>query len=439
MKVNLAYGKTGLEVELPDDRTTVVEPSYLPGLPDPEGAIRTAVRDPVGAAPPLRKLAKPTHTVAVSVCDITRPMPSATVLPVLLRDLSHLPDSNIRILVATGTHRPNTDAELRLMLGDRIVDRYTVLNHNAFDDSGLAYAGDTPGGIPIYLNRNWLEADIRITVGFVEPHFFAGFSGGPKMVAPGLAGFDTIMRLHNAEMIGHPQARWGVMSGNPIHDEIRQIASQTGVNFALDVTINREHSVTSVYAGEQTTVHRAASRFAKSVSMQPVKRPFEVVLTTNSGYPLDQNLYQAVKGMSAAAQVVKPGGSIIAAAECLDGIPDHGEYGRLLRESSGPREILETVRAPGHNVHDQWQVQIQAQIQLRGRGEDQVHISDRRSKSRNAHLEPVEDVEQAQSSDELLQVWKRTAGSLRHSRRAADHTLPGDDCIDPPPPSHPHS
>ena len=274
MKVNLAYGKTGLIVELPGDRTTVVQPSYLPGLPDQVGAIRTAVRDPVGGTAPLRKLAKPGHTVAISVCDVTRPMPSATVLPTLLRDLSHLSDQNILILVATGTHRANTDAELRQMLGDEIVDRYSVINHSAFDDSILAHAGDTPDGIPIYLNRRWLEADLKITVGFVEPHFFAGFSGGPKMVAPGLAGFDTIMRLHNSEMIGHPEARWGVTVGNPIHDAIRQISAQTGVDFALDVTINRDHLITSVYAGEPTVVHRAARRFARTVSMQPVERPF---------------------------------------------------------------------------------------------------------------------------------------------------------------------
>ena len=400
MKVKLAYGKTGLEVDLPDDRTTVVEPSYLPGLPDPTGAIRTAVRDPVGGTSPLRKLAQPGNTVAISVCDITRPMPSKTVLPVLLRDLSHVPDQNIVILIATGTHRANTESELRQMLGDEIVDRYKVINHNAFDDSILKSAGKTRDGIPILLNRLWLDSDLRITVGFVEPHFFAGFSGGPKMVAPGLAGFDTIMRLHNAEMIGHPEARWGITVGNPIHDAIREIASLTGVDFALDVTINRERRITSVYAGEPTDVHRACCRFAKTISMQPVSQPFEVVLTTNSGYPLDQNLYQAVKGMSAAAQIVKRGGAIIAAAECLDGIPDHGEYGRLLQSSSDPHDILATVSSPGHNVHDQWQVQIQAQIQLKANvklkstylTEDQV---------RGAHIEPIEDIEQA-VEEELL-------------------------------------
>ena len=394
MKVELAYGKTGLVVELPDDRATVVRPSYLPGLPDQVGAIRTAVRDPVGGAMPLRKMAKPDHTVAISVCDVTRPMPSATVLPVLLRELSHLPNRNIVIMVATGTHRANTDAELRGMLGSEIIERYAVVNHDAFDGSALAYAGDTSGGIPIYLNRRWLEADLKITAGFVEPHFFAGFSGGPKMVAPGLAGFDTIMRLHNAEMIAHPESRWGVTEGNPIHDAIRQIAELTGVDFALDVTINRDHHITSVYAGEPSAVHRAARRFSRTISMQPVDRPFEVALTTNSGYPLDQNLYQTVKGMSAAAQIVMPGGSIIAAAECADGIPDHGEYGRLLRSSSGPRELLDMVSAPSHNVHDQWQVQIQAQIQMKADVKlKSACLTD--EQVRAAHLEPVHDIERA--------------------------------------------
>ena len=400
MKIKLAYGRTGLEVELPDDRTTVVEPSYLPGLPDQTGAVRTAVRDPVGGTLPLRKLAQPGNTVAISVCDITRPMPSRTVLPVLLHDLSHVPDQNIIILVATGTHRSNTDSELRQMLGDKIVDRYNVVNHSAFDDATLKNAGETRDGIPIFLNRRWLDSDLRITVGFVEPHFFAGFSGGPKMVAPGLAGFDTIMRLHNAEMISHPEARWGVTVGNPIHDAIREISAQTGVDFALDVTINRERLITSVYAGEPAAVHRASCRFARTISMQPVNRPFEVVLTTNSGYPLDQNLYQTVKGMSAAAQVVRRGGTIIAAAECIDGIPEHGEYGRLLRSSSGPKDLLETVHSPGHNVHDQWQVQIQAQIQLKANVKlKSDYLTEEQVLS--AHIEPIEDVEDA-VAEELL-------------------------------------
>ena len=394
MKVRLAYGKSGLVIDVPEERTTLVQPQYLPGLPDQYGAIRTAVRDPVGGASPLRRTAGPSDVVAISVCDITRPMPTGAVLPVVLEELAHVPDENIIILIATGTHRSNSQDELRDMLGAQVLDRYRVVNHNAFDQSSVVHLGDTPGGIPILLNQLWAEADVRVSLGFVEPHFFAGFSGGPKMVAPGLAAFQTTMMLHNAEMIGHPNATWGVTVGNPIHDAIRQIASQTGVDFSVEVTLNREHQITSVYAGDPPTAHRAASRFAKSVAMQPVEEPFDVVVTTNSGYPLDMNLYQSVKGMSAAAQVVKRGGTIICAAECSDGVPEHGEYSRLLRSRNSPAELLEVICAQGHNVHDQWQVQIQAQIQLKASVKVKTgFLSD--DELRRAHLEPVDDIEQA--------------------------------------------
>lgn len=392
MKVRLAYGKDGLVIDVPEDRTTVVEPQYLPGLPDQYGAIRTAVRDPVGGASPLRRIAGPSDIVAISVCDITRSMPTSTVLPVVLEELAHVPDENIVILIATGTHRPNSSDELGEMLGSQVVERYTVVNHDAFDKSGVVNLGNTPDGIPILLNTLWTEADVRVTLGFVEPHFFAGFSGGPKMVAPGLAAFETTMMLHNSEMIGHQNARWGVTVGNPIHDAIRQIADQTGVDFSVEVTLNRDHQITSVYAGHPPTAHRAASRFAKSVAMQRVYEPFDVVVTTNSGYPLDMNLYQAVKGMSAAAQVVKQGGTIICAAECSDGVPEHGQYSRLLRSRSSPEELLEMICAEGHNVHDQWQVQIQAQIQRKANVLVKTgFLSD--DEIRQAHLEPVDDVE----------------------------------------------
>lgn len=394
MKVRLAYGRTGLVMDVPEDRTTIVQPQYLPGLPDQHGAIRTALRDPVGGVSPLRRMAGASDIVAISVCDVTRPMPTSTVLPMVLEELRHVPDENIVILIATGTHRPNSHDELHDMLGSQIVERFTVVNHDAFDPSIVCHVGETAGGIPVLLNRFWTEADVKITLGFVEPHFFAGFSGGPKMVAPGLAAFDTTMMLHNSEMIGHPNATWGVTVGNPIHDAIREIAEQTGVDFSLEVTLNRDHQITSVYAGDPPTAHRAASRFAKSVAMQQVEEPFDVVVTTNSGYPLDMNLYQSVKGMSAAAQVVKRGGTIICAAECSDGIPEHGAYSRLLSSRSSPEELLEMICEEGHNVHDQWQVQIQAQIQMKADVQVKTgFLTD--EQIRQAHLEPVDDVERA--------------------------------------------
>ena len=393
MLIDLAYGRTGLTVDLPDDRTTVIEPTYVPGLPDQIGAVRDAVRNPIGT-PTLRQMVGVADTVAISVCDVTRPMPSATVLPIVLEELAHVDPGNIVILVATGTHRSNTHEELESMLGREVVESYRVVSHDAFDPSGLKRMGDTASGIPVWLNRLWVESDVRITTGFVEPHFFAGFSGGPKMVAPGLAGFDTIMRLHDADMIGNPLSTWGITRGNPIHDDIREIAQLTGVDFSVDVTINRDHKITTVYAGELFAVHRAACDVARRAAMRPVPEPFPIVVTTNSGYPLDLNLYQAVKGMSAAAQVVCEGGTIVCAAECSDGVPDHGEYGRILSEASGPSELLAKIKAPGYGRHDQWQVQIQAQIQLKAEVKlKSEYLTD--DQVRAAHLEPVDDLQDA--------------------------------------------
>ena len=395
MLIDLAYGRTGLKVNFPDDRTTVIEPVHVPGLPDPAGAILDAIRNPIGTQR-LRQMVRSEQSVAISVCDITRPMPSATVLPVLLRDLAHVPPGQITIIVATGTHRSNTWDELKQMLGEEVVQGYRVVNHNAFDKSGLTNVGSTSDGIPVWLNTRWVESDVKITAGFVEPHFFAGFSGGPKMVAPGLAGFDTIMQLHSAALIGHPNATWGITEGNPVHDAVRQITRQTGVDFSVDVTINRDHKITSVFAGDLFPVHKAACQVARRMAMKEVREPFDVVVTTNSGYPLDLNLYQAVKGMSAAARVVKDGGAIICAAECSDGIPDHGEYREILSSASSPQELLDMICSPGYGRHDQWQVQLQALVQLRA----DVYLKSgflSAEQVRAAHLQPIEDIESAVS------------------------------------------
>ena len=390
MIVNLAYGRTGLPVEFPDDRTTVIEPTYVDGLPDQAGALRQALEHPVGSAP-LRDRVRPDQTVAISVCDVTRPMPSATVLPVVLEALSHVPADRIAIMIASGTHRATTRGELVEMLGADIVDRNRIVVHDAFDEAQLVSLGEVDGGVPVWLNRTWIEADVRITTGFVEPHFFAGFSGGPKMVAPGLAGFETIMRLHDAEMIRSPRARWGVVEGNPIHDGIRAIAARSGVDFSVDVAINRDRQITHVAAGELFTVHRAVREVVRRNAMQAFARPFDVVVTTNSGYPLDQNLYQTVKGLSAAAQVVKPDGTIVCASACADGYPDHGEYLDILTRRDSPDGLLDMINAPGHNRHDQWEVQVQAQIQQRA---DVLLKTDGLSAEqvRAAHLTPIDDV-----------------------------------------------
>ena len=323
-------------------------------------------------------------------------MPSATVVPVVLDAIAHVPTDQITILIASGSHRATTHNELVEMLGTEVVDRYRIIVHDAFDDAQLTCLGEVESGIPVWLNRTWVEADVRVTTGFVEPHFFAGFSGGPKMVAPGLAGFKTIMRLHDAEMIRHPDARWGVTEGNPIHDAVRRIAALSGVDFSVDVAINRDRQITHIAAGELRAVHREVCGVVRRTSMQAFARPFDVVVTTNSGYPLDQNLYQTVKGMSAAAQVVKPGGVIVCASRCADGYPSHGEYLSILTERNSLDELLDMINAPGHNRHDQWEVQVQVQAQIQQRAEVLLKTDGLSADQvRSAHLTPIDNVSAA--------------------------------------------
>jgi nickel-dependent lactate racemase len=390
MRVHLDYGSEGLDVDVPDDRTEVVTPLHEPALADPRTALAEALAAPIGR-PPLAELVRPGQRVAISVCDVTRAQPRELMLEALFAAMPGLRPEDVTILIATGTHRANTPEELVRMLGADIVERYRVVNHDARDDDALAFAGRTASDVPVWLNRRWLDADVRITTGFVEPHFFAGFSGGPKMVAPGLAGLATTLILHDARHIGHPNATWGVTEGNPVHDDVREIARMTGVTFALDVALNRDQAITRVFAGELFTEHAAACAHVKRTAMRAVEAPVDVVLTTNSGYPLDQNLYQAVKGLSAAACIVKEGGTIVCAAECRDGIPDHGPYGRLLRERQSPEALLEMVESPGFAEQDAWQVQVQALVQRKAR----VMVKAgglTLDQLRAAHFEPVTDV-----------------------------------------------
>jgi len=389
--VQLAYGETGLSAQLPADRTTVVEPQYEQTVADPPGTLQQALRVPV-AGPPLRERVRAGQTVAISVCDATRPQPRELMVRALIDELDGLVRlEDVVVLVATGTHRANTDAELRAMLGDEIVDTVRVVNHDARDAGSLTFLGTYGNGVPVWLNREWVEADVRITTGFVEPHFFAGFSGGPKMITPGLAGLDTVLVLHDAARIGHPDARWGVCEGNPVHDDIRAAALSTGCDFALDVVLNRDQGIVAAYGGDLLAMHAVARERSKGLAMSPVPGEFDVVLTTNSGFPLDQNLYQAVKGMSAAATVVKQGGLIVCAAECRDGFPDHGSYREVLASAPSPQALFDEISARTVTVPDQWQVQVQAKIQIKARvGVHSAYLSG--DDLRSAHLEKVDDL-----------------------------------------------
>ncbi|HEY6013352.1 MAG TPA: nickel-dependent lactate racemase, partial [Candidatus Limnocylindrales bacterium] len=390
IEVELAYGSRGMPVRLPAAATTVITPRPRDSAPDPLAALRAAIEAPV-AGPRLRDIARPGQRVAISVCDVTRPQPRRVMLQAIMEVLDGIVrPQDVVVLIATGTHRASTAAERREMLGDEVLGAWRVVDHDARDRSSLVDLGRI-GDVPVLLAREWVEADLRITTGFVEPHFFAGFSGGPKMVAPGLAGLETTLALHNARRIGDPRATWGVIEGNPVHDAVRAITTATRVDFSVDVLLDDRQRITRAFAGETLAMHAAACAAARREAMRPVKAPFDIVVTTNSGYPLDQNLYQAVKGMSAAAEVVKTGGTIICAAECRDGLPDHGSYGRLLHEGRSPADLLERIAASPVTIPDQWQVQIQARVQAKadvrlrcdGLADDEV---------RAAHLTPIDDV-----------------------------------------------
>ena len=389
--IQLAYGRTGLTVTLPTDRTTVIRPRPAAASTDPAAVLRAALRNPV-SGPPLRAAIPAGARVAVSMCDGTRAQPREAMVKALLQELDGIvARADVVLLVATGTHRGNTDAELRAMLGAEIFGSVRVINHDCRDPEMLSWCGTFGADVPVWLNRYWVEADARITTGFVEPHFFAGFSGGPKMVAPGLAGLDTVLTLHDARRIGSESATWAICEGNPVHDDVRAIAAGTGVDFALDVVLNADQQIVAGFGGEVLSMHAAARALVRETAMQPVDGLFDVVVTTNSGYPLDQNLYQAVKGMSAAATVVKPGGLIVCAAECADGFPDHGSFRAELAAASSPQALIDQIEARERTEPDQWQVQVLARTLLRARiGVHTTYLS--AADLAQAHLHLVPDI-----------------------------------------------
>jgi nickel-dependent lactate racemase len=399
MKVKLAYGQGHLLIEAPAERTTVIEPSHTPGLADERAAVLGALQDPIGTRP-LREWIRADAKVCVSFTDITRATPNERLIPWLLAYLADVvAPEQITLINQLGTHRPNTQEEMEKMLTPEVVRRYRVLNHEPENPDALVAFGTTRDGTPAWINRHVAEADVRIVTGFIEPHFFAGFSGGIKGIIPGTAGLETVMSNHGVKNIGSPNATFGVTQGNPLWEELRDIALRVGPSFLLNVTLNERRQLTGVFAGDLIQAHKAGIEFVRRSAMQKVTAPFDIVVTTNSGYPLDLNLYQGVKGMSAAARVVKPGGTIILACECSEGVPANSPLDRLLRSASSPEEILATLSSGGPARPEQWQAQIQALVQRKAHV--LVHSSLPDEVVRAAHLTPCRDI--SSTLKELLQ------------------------------------
>lgn len=391
MNVNLAYGRGGLTVDLPQDRTTVIEPTFRPGLADERAALLEALESPIGAQP-LKNWLKPNAKICILFTDITRATPNHRIIPWLL---AYLESAGVRrdqvtLLNQLGTHRPNTKAELEKMLTPEVVAGWRVVNHEPENEHACVPLGTTRTGVPARINRIAVEADVRILTGFIEPHFFAGFSGGPKALMPGVAHLETVMSNHGVDHLNDPRSTFGICEGNPLWEELLEIALRVGPSFLLNVTLNEHRDITRVFAGDLVEAHRVGREYVRTAAMQKVDRPFEVVVTTNSGYPLDMNLYQGVKGMSAGARVLAQGGTLILAAECSEGVPAGSPFDKLLREGGSPEEILGLLATPGFVRPEQWQAQIQSLIQRRAKV--LLYSSMPADVLRAAHLTPCTDI-----------------------------------------------
>ena len=362
MQIRLGYGRTGIDVRLPDDlAVSIVEPSKGVPLADPTAAVAAALAQPIGTEP-LGALARGRRDAVVVISDKTRPVPYGVVLPPLLDTLEHagIARERIELLVATGLHRANTPEELAAMTSPEIVARYRFRNHEARDASQHRHLGRTARGTEIWLDRGFLAADLKVVTGLIEPHLMAGYSGGRKAVAPGCAGVDTMRSLHGAAMLESALGP-GIIEGNPFHAELLDIARRVGVDFLCDVSIDRSRRLTGVFAGDLELAHAAGTRAVEQHVRVDLDRAADVVIASAGGFPLDDTYYQAIKGMVAALNIVRRGGTIILAAAITEGIGSV-EFQRLLVDTRGNDDFMARITSPGFFSIDQWMVQHLCQV-----------------------------------------------------------------------------
>jgi nickel-dependent lactate racemase len=395
MRIKLDYGRTGVEVELPSER--VVGPLAIKDavpLANPEEAVAEVLARPVGT-PPLAQLAKGRKSACVLICDITRPVPNRLLLPPLLRILEEqgISREEILILIATGLHRPNQGNELEEMVGPDIVKHYRIENHFGKRLADHGYLGVTPNGVPAYIDRRYLQADLKITTGLIEPHLMAGYSGGRKVICPGIAALETVKIWHGPKFLEHPRADCGFLEGNPVHEENTRIAKMAGCDFIVNVCIDGQRRVTWVGAGDMEKAWLEGVRFVENVVRVPVREALDVVLTSCAGYPLDTTWYQAIKGLTGALPIVKQGGTIILTASLTDGIGSP-EFQHLMADSPDLAVFKERILGKDYFVMDQWQLEEFAKVAAKckvkvvtaGMSADTLRL---------CHVEPAASVEKA--------------------------------------------
>jgi nickel-dependent lactate racemase len=394
MRVKLDYGRTGLEVELPEQTIGPLEIRTAEPIREPETAVWQALRQPIGT-PPLAELARGRRNACVVVCDITRPVPNRILLPPILQTLEEagIQRQNILILIATGLHRPNLGAELEEMLGAEIVSRYRIENHYGKRLHEHSFLGYSPRGVPVYIDRRYVEADLKITTGLIEPHLMAGYSGGRKVICPGLAALETVKFWHGPDFLEHPRADCGIVDGNPVHEEATAIARLAGCDFIVNVCIDGQRRITWIAAGDMERAWQQGVQFCEQLVRVPVPEPVDVVVTTAAGYPLDTTWYQAIKGLTGALPIVKRGGTIILAASLSEGVGSP-EFYRLILENPDIRRFKQRILGRDYFVLDQWQLEELAKVLERCRVKV---VSDGLSAEvlRQCHVEPAASVEQA--------------------------------------------
>ncbi len=362
-RVTLDYGRTGLEVELPADRLIgPLEIQTVAPLPDPRAVIEQKLKAPTGSAP-LLELARGRKTACILICDITRPVPNRLILEPVLRTLAEagLAREDILLLVATGLHRPSTAAERLEMLGEEIVASYRIEDHYGQRNEEHTYLGTTARGVPAWIDTRYLKADLKITTGLIEPHLMAGYSGGRKLICPGIAGLETVKHWHGPAFLEHPNADCGILDGNPVHEENTIIAQMAGCDFIVNVTLDNQRRVISVVAGDMIAAFMEGVQFIENVVKAPVPKPVEIVVTSAAGYPLDTTFYQSVKGLTGCLPIVKQGGTIILAASLTEGIGST-EFRSLFQEHASLEQFMERILGKDYFVMDQWQLEELAKV-----------------------------------------------------------------------------
>jgi nickel-dependent lactate racemase len=363
MRVELNYGRGTLPVDLPEGlEVTVIRKPAMPVLADADAAVRAALSNPVGARPLIEE-ARGKKSACILICDITRPVPNRLLLQPILRDLlaAGIPASRITVLVATGLHRPNLGAELEELVGDPwVLQTVRVENHYARNDADHVDLGHTARGTPVKLDRRFVQAEVKIVTGLVEPHFMAGYSGGRKVIAPGVAHRDTITTFHSERFMSHPRADNCVLAGNPLHEEQLAVVAMLGPVFSADVVIDEARRLSFISFGEVVQSHALAVAFVERYARVPVSRRFKTVLTSAAGYPLDKTYYQTVKGMVAPLDILERGGSLIVASQCSEGMgsPEFVDAQRRLK-ALGPDGFLRDIERKRFADIDEWQTQMQ--------------------------------------------------------------------------------